>query len=136
MIVYLDMIEKLVDEDVSDAYEGTGQNDKTLGRMYYLKQYAKAAEGAYDKLRAELDTSSVGNEKAVFQSDPKFSAVGGTTSGRKSLDREALSLAIAELFNQINPGSQIRSQVAASELLDRCTKYTKDSVTVSVVPNS
>lgn len=138
--VFTDEVNNLVELAVDDHYEGSGVNDKTLGKMYYLKKYEKAAQEEYDRLRKEVELPADLSEKTVISNDKRFSAVAQPRQGSSKLVRDVLRAELIALFKELDGHKQqwgdqqsLRAAVAADDLLSRCTTYSKDTVAVTII---
>lgn len=134
--VFTDEINNLVDLATDDHYEGSGVNDRTLGKMYYLKRYEKACQEEYDKLRREIDVPSDLVERRVIQNDKRFSAQAQLRQGSSKLDKALLHGELVHLLMKLDPsleGSSVRAALAADALIDKCSTQGKDTVVISVI---
>lgn len=139
-LYFKDEMQKAVDSCCDDRYEGTGVNDKTLGKMYYLKQFSKAADFLYDKLRAEIDHKDAVDKKVVA-SDKFFSVTASTRQGSNKIDHDKMVILLAGILQGYanEDGSpmytDVSAKVAATEFVQRCTVIGKGSTVISVIEN-
>lgn len=128
-----DEVANLVDIAVDDHYEGSGVNDKTLGMMYYLKRYAKAADEMYDDLRKSIVVPPGLTEETIISNDSRFSAKAQPRSGSSKVDRNLMHSELRALLLEHTKTTPIRASIDADALLDNCTVVTKGSTAVTII---
>lgn len=131
--VFTDEVNNLVELAVDDHYEGSGVNDKTLGKMYYLKRYEKAAQEEYDRLRKEVEVPEGLSEKIIISNDKRFSAVAQPRQGSSRLDKDALRAEIAVLIRQSSGMTMVEAQIEADKIIAKCSTQSKDTVAVTII---
>ena len=131
--VFTDEVNNLVELAVDDHYEGSGVNDKTLGKMYYLKKYEKAAQEEYDRLRKEVELPAGLSEKTVISNDKRFSAVAQPRQGSTRLDKDLIRSEIAQLVRQVQGISLVKATIEADKIIAKCSTQSKDTVAVTII---
>lgn len=139
-LYFKDILDREVKQCVDDRYEGSGVNDRTLGQMYYLKQFSKYAGDMYDQLRNRIETKDAKNT-TVVQHDKYFAATATTRNGTVKLDPQKIHdslCSMLELMTDPETGTPYYTKVAAhmraTEIIHSCSTVGKPSTALSIVP--
>lgn len=136
-LYFKDTLSTQVDVCVDDRYEGSKVNDRSLGKMYYLKQFAKAADEMYNQLRAKIEVGDI-DDKAIVAKDKFFNVIAQPRAGSIKIDKDKMIEEVALLLVAVAAGagaelSTIESRIQATKVIERCSTVGKSSTVISVV---
>jgi hypothetical protein len=139
-LYFKDVLDEEVGKCLAKRYAGTTVNDRSLGKMYYLKQFSKYADEMYNQLRGKIDSKGAVDKKIVAN-DGQFAAQASTRAGSVKLDKDKVHEEISLLLQAVAAAagaelSAAQLHIQATLVLERCTVVGKEATVIQVVENA